>query len=623
MGLAVADSTETTTPSTDEAPEEPVNPESADASKNTDSPDTPDTKEDPAQDAPPKAHILVVDDDSSIRMLLSHFLGKSGYKIHQAGNGQEAISYMASTAIDLVLMDIEMPMMDGVRTLATIRRAPSMKALPVIMLSGQSDLNSVKKCLALGADSFVVKQNLKPEVVVDRIQKILAAKEAEALDHAGSNEADAPPIDLTLWKEKTQSIGRVTRERAKEITEASSLPIIFPAIHDEIREETKGDTSESEDLIGLLEQDPAVVIEMLRIANTSQEGVGSKVIGLEEALKWVGNASFEELLQKIMGQQGDASPDTRPWLLRWWRHSIAVAQIAAELVVAFGLDQGYGRCAGMIHDVGRLLLYNGELAPKVIAAYNLSNNMTITTIHAEQTLLGVNHKHIGVSLCERLFIPSELSEICNTHDYDDEQRKRLDDNATIQSAIICAADQIAKSSGYGSIPNDEIIPLPAATLGAVQELRIQIERAVAEVETLCLWRIGGESIAPKTKPITLTGTSVVFISPCDTQLNPFRMVLQKAGAAITAFGDIKEVLDLKPLLDAMVIDYTDTNLNLGMATLRRLVGEKAFKNIPKLLLARRADDAESRIKQAGIQLDIYESPIRVNGLLRVVSRLVH
>ena len=468
----------------------------------------------------------------------------------------------------------------------------------------------------------MVKQNLKPEIVVDRIQSILAAKEAEALQKAGSNDEDVPPIDLTAWKEKTQTIGRVTRERTKEITDVSFLPIIFPAVHDEIREELKGDTSESEDLIGLLEQDSAVITGMLRIANTSQEGVGSKVIDLTESIKWVGNAGIEELLGKIAEQQSEVSDDTRPWLLRWWRHSIAVAQIAAELVIAFGLEQGYGRCAGMLHDIGRLLLYNGELSKKVISAYDLSNNMTITTIHAEQTLLGVNHKHIGVSLCESRFIPPDISEICNTHDYDDEQRKRLDDNAALQSAIICTADQIAKSWGYGSMPSDEIAPLPAATLGAVQELRIQIERAVAEVETLCLWRIGGESIASKVKPPTLTGTSVVFISTCDTQLNPYRVVLQKAGATVTAFGEIKDVLDAKPMLDIIVVDFTDTNLNLGMSILRRLTDEKAFKEIPKLLLTRRSDDAENRVKQSGMVIDVYETPIRVTGLLRMIARLV-
>ena len=576
------------------------------------------------KDAAPKATLLIVDDDKSIRMLLSHILTKAGYSLEQAENGKEAVKLLESTPIDLIILDIEMPIMDGIRTLGALRGDPKTKNMPVIMLTGQATPELVKKSIALGAKSFIVKQSLKPEIVVERIRQALAGPSGE--DPSGSAGSDAsfmgpeaPQIDQTLWKEKMESIGRVSKEQTESMLEGAELSMIFPSIKEEIEESADGDISDS-DLVNTVEQEPAIALNVMKAANFSQEKAGSKAVDLETALSWVGNSGLVTTLEKVGQIQEVEDHKIRPWLLRWWRHSVTVAQIAAELAPAFGLDQGMVRFAGMIHDIGRLMLLNSELGPRTAVAYELTRNMAVPTIYAEQTLLAKNHKQIGEETCDRYGVPKEVSKICITHDYDDSQRGRLDEQAGMLSAVICAADQTAKAIGYGSTLNDELIPLPQSMHVPMVELQVQIDRALAEVETLCMWRIA-QAIEPARPAVSLAGLTVVFISTVALDCNPFHQAMHKAGATVISFADAKELIDTQPKHDMMVFDQTDASLSLVMPNLRRVANQKTFKPIPKLLLGKKSDDPEDLLSQSGLTMAVYATPIRVNTFLEKIKRL--
>ena len=596
----------------------------------SDTPETTDPSTDGAatasdQSAAPKATLLMVDDDKSIRMLLSHILSKAGYHLEQAENGKEAVKLLESSPIDLILLDIEMPIMDGMRTLGALRGDPKTKNVPVIMLSGQATSEFVKKSIALGATSFIVKQSLKPELVVERIREALAGPSGEgSRSAAGGADAaflgpEAPQIDQTLWKEKMEAIGRVSKEQTESILESTDLSMIFPSIKEEIEESAEGDIADS-DLVNTVEQEPAIALSVMKGANFSQEKAGSKASDLETALSWVGNTGLVEIVTKVSQIQAAGDDKVRPWLLRWWRHSVAVSQIAAELAPAFGLDQGMVRMAGMVHDIGRLMLLNCELAPRAAAMYELTRNMAVPTIYAEQTLLAKNHKQVGEEVCDRYGVPKEVAKICITHDYDDAQRARLEEQAGTLSAIICAADQTAKAIGYGSTLNDEMMPLPEQTVTPIVELKVQIDRALAEVETLCMWRIA-QSIEPARPTISLAGLTVVFISSLSSECNPFHQALHKAGATVVSFSDAKDLLDNQPEHDVMVFDQTDASLSLVMPNLRRVANQQSFKAIPKILLAKKSDEPEDLLSQSGLTMGVYATPIRVNTLLEKIKRL--
>ncbi|MDO8577700.1 MAG: response regulator transcription factor [Dehalococcoidales bacterium] len=109
-----------------------------------------------------KTTILVVDDEEYIRRLISRILDDAGYQVVTAASGKEALDRLADSGINLVLLDIRMPDMDGFQTLGLLRKQYS---LPVIMVTGVGEVTSVSDALSIGADDYVKKPFLARELV--------------------------------------------------------------------------------------------------------------------------------------------------------------------------------------------------------------------------------------------------------------------------------------------------------------------------------------------------------------------------------------------------------------------------------------------------------------------------
>lgn len=101
--------------------------------------------------------ILLIDDDDIQRHMLSSVLTAEGYDVQQAANGKEGMSMLLNKTPDLVLLDYEMPELDGATLLRKVRNSPNLKNLPVVMLTGHSEKEVVKVCLESGANDYLVK----------------------------------------------------------------------------------------------------------------------------------------------------------------------------------------------------------------------------------------------------------------------------------------------------------------------------------------------------------------------------------------------------------------------------------------------------------------------------------
>jgi CheY-like chemotaxis protein len=101
--------------------------------------------------------ILVVDDDAMNRHLLDRRLTGQGYIVHLAEGGAEALDYMADNPVDLVLLDLMMPDIDGLETLRRLKKDPVLKHVPVLMLSAVDDVDRMAQCVAAGAEDYIGK----------------------------------------------------------------------------------------------------------------------------------------------------------------------------------------------------------------------------------------------------------------------------------------------------------------------------------------------------------------------------------------------------------------------------------------------------------------------------------
>lgn len=104
-----------------------------------------------------KPRILVVDDTFELRKLLTVRLSLLGYETDAAENGRQALEMLHAGAYDLVLLDIMMPIMDGYTTLEAIKADEILRSIPVIVISAVSELDSVVRCIELGAEDYLVK----------------------------------------------------------------------------------------------------------------------------------------------------------------------------------------------------------------------------------------------------------------------------------------------------------------------------------------------------------------------------------------------------------------------------------------------------------------------------------
>jgi phosphoserine phosphatase RsbU/P len=103
------------------------------------------------------ARLLVVDDVEVNRDLLSRRLKQQGHAVESAENGRRALEMIRAEEFDLVLLDIMMPEMDGYQVLKEMMGDPAMKHIPVIMISAVTEMDSVVKCIELGATDYMPK----------------------------------------------------------------------------------------------------------------------------------------------------------------------------------------------------------------------------------------------------------------------------------------------------------------------------------------------------------------------------------------------------------------------------------------------------------------------------------
>ena len=101
--------------------------------------------------------ILVVDDNRVNRLFLGRTLEQQGHKPAFAENGRQALEALRRESYDLILLDVEMPELDGYQVLQEMRQDPHLRDLPVIMTSAIDDLDRVVQCIELGADDYLHK----------------------------------------------------------------------------------------------------------------------------------------------------------------------------------------------------------------------------------------------------------------------------------------------------------------------------------------------------------------------------------------------------------------------------------------------------------------------------------
>jgi two-component system, OmpR family, response regulator ResD len=119
--------------------------------------------------------ILVVEDEKRMRVLLSDYFKKEGYNFLEAANGIEAISVFNSHSVDLIILDIMMPFMDGWEVCKAVRK---ISEVPIIVLTAKSEEDDKLLGYELGADDYVTKP-FSPKILIAKVKALLKRVESK------------------------------------------------------------------------------------------------------------------------------------------------------------------------------------------------------------------------------------------------------------------------------------------------------------------------------------------------------------------------------------------------------------------------------------------------------------
>jgi two-component system cell cycle response regulator len=183
--------------------------------------------------------LLVVDDNSMNRIMLSRYIARLGYQSRLVENGRRALEELQREAFDLVLLDVEMPEMNGYQVLEYLKADAHLRDIPVIMISAVEEEESVVKCIELGAQDYLPKpfnqvllrarlgaclerKRLRDQEVdylrqVGLVTAAAAAIQANTFERASLNEVARRPDELGQLAQVFQEMARQVHSREQQL----------------------------------------------------------------------------------------------------------------------------------------------------------------------------------------------------------------------------------------------------------------------------------------------------------------------------------------------------------------------------------------------------------------------
>jgi two-component system chemotaxis response regulator CheY len=116
--------------------------------------------------------VLIVDDSVSMRQMVGYTLRQGGYEVIEAEHGADALNKLTGGTVDLIITDLNMPVMDGITLIQNVRKQPAMKSKPILMLTTEGLVAKKEQGKAAGATGWIIKP-FDPEKLLQTVAKVL------------------------------------------------------------------------------------------------------------------------------------------------------------------------------------------------------------------------------------------------------------------------------------------------------------------------------------------------------------------------------------------------------------------------------------------------------------------
>ncbi|AZD32984.1 Response regulator [Pseudomonas chlororaphis subsp. aurantiaca] len=295
-----------------------------------------------AVDLPAVPRVLIAEADPWSRDLLKQVLlsVRCDTRLDVCADGQEALQLLAENPYDLVIADWELPGVDGLGLLRSVRQRQRNPVLPFILMSTRNDSASVREALPLAPTAYLTKP-LNMEGLTQRLQDLL-------LDAGQEVSCEVPTLapGMTLW---------TFLERRREL--ADGAPLLA-----DVQLAVKRSLNPNGLDLKLLEEevrtDPQITAVLIAAANSAAQHHGSAVQTLAQALHRLGTGQSMNLILGLALKRSArlSDPALGDYAERYWELSLHTAEYGRTLARLLDLDQERCYCAGMLHRLGDLAL---------------------------------------------------------------------------------------------------------------------------------------------------------------------------------------------------------------------------------------------------------------------------
>jgi class 3 adenylate cyclase/CheY-like chemotaxis protein len=308
------------------------------------------------QPAPSRGAILVVDDNEENRDMLARRLARQGYEVLTASGGRAALDALAARPLDLVLLDVMMPDLDGYAVLQRLKADPALRDIPVLMISALDELDSVVRCIQLGAEDYLSKP-FDPVLLQARIGACLEKKRLH--DQEVRHQRELADWNRTLERRvaeqvaQLEQLGRLKRFFSPQLAELIVLGGASDPLKTHRREVTVvfvdlrgftafAETAEPEEVMGVLREYHAAMGRLiLEHEGTLERFTGDGMMIFFNDPVEVPNPA-ERAIRMAIAMRECVAGLAAGWRKRGW-----------ELTLGVGIAQGYATI-GAIGFEGRL-----------------------------------------------------------------------------------------------------------------------------------------------------------------------------------------------------------------------------------------------------------------------------
>jgi HD-like signal output (HDOD) protein/CheY-like chemotaxis protein len=382
--------------------------------------------------------ILVIDDLAVIRDPIAASLRLAGYSTFVAKDGAEGLAKIRQNRPDLVLLDISMPMMDGISLLRAMRNDPAVASTPVILLTASVDKKFVLEAAKLGVREYLLKSRFSLKELDDRIKRSLAGKRTRTAQAASApqgkpskaipsgdirskTEAPVPAVaasvtapsagqpKLETFAPENFSTLMTAQQCISRVEDCMAGKTLSGAVAEVLMLASRP-SAELKDLSALITRDPVLSVRVLQMANSaaffSRRGA---VTTITEAVKNIGANNVRNIAASVGifdAMPASSADGFNP--IRCWQHSFAVARLCETFVVPTSPDEaGLAYLVGLCHDLGDIM-FRTRFEKEYQSVLDVQQRTGAPLEEIEQHLLGMTHMEILKIILKCMGLPDTI-----------------------------------------------------------------------------------------------------------------------------------------------------------------------------------------------------------------------